>query len=184
MAIGIDLPGEDVLVEKLVPLKERNISFKSNRGFHKILSSIMTVGLIEPLCVFQENGYYVILDGYLRFMACKHLGIQEIPCLLFENKEAYTYNRMVNPLSHFQESRMLRESLRKIDKATIAEVFGIKSISHRLGTELYKQLHPEVIRIIDRNLMSRNCASELTHVNQERQLAIIKEMKKNNDYSV
>ena len=144
----------------------------------------MTIGLIEPLCVYQEENYYVILDGFLRFKACEQLGVKEVPCLLFQDKEGYTFNRMVNRLSPYQESRMLRESLKTIDKATIADVFGIKSISYRLGTEIYKYLHPRVISMVDKNLMGRKSASELTHVNHERQLEIINEMKKNNDYSV
>lgn len=184
MANTINMSGKDIPIEKLVPLNERNIDYKPSKGYHKILSSIMTIGLIEPLCVYQEENYYVILDGFLRFKACEQLGVKEVPCLFFKHKEGYTFNRMVNRLSPYQESRMLRESLKTIDKATIADVFGIKSISYRLGTEIYKYLHPRVISMVDKNLMGRKSASELTHVNHERQLELINEMKKNNDYSV
>lgn len=184
MTTQLNICGKDVSMSKLIPIKERNINFKTNRGYHKILSSIMTIGLIEPLCVYQDNEAYFILDGYLRYKACEQLGVVEVPCLLFRDKEAYTYNRMVNRLSACQESRMLRESLKKINKETIADVFGIKSISYRLGAELNKHLHPSVVKIIDNNLIARNCALELTHVTHDRQLEILKEMKKCNDYSV
>ncbi len=49
--------GQDIPIEKLVPLNERRINLKTNRGFHKIVSSIKTIGLIQPLCVYRENGH-------------------------------------------------------------------------------------------------------------------------------
>jgi ParB family transcriptional regulator, chromosome partitioning protein len=176
--------GEDVLIELLVPLKERDINLKTHRGFNKILSSIKAIGLIEPLCVYKENGKYIILDGFLRFKACQLLDVKTIPCMCYRDKEAYTFNRMVNKLSASQESRMLRNSLRTLDEKTVASVFGIKSLKNRLGMNILPELHPKVLKVLDKELMSRHCATELTYVSQERQLEILSEMDKSNDYSI
>ncbi|MFC1783647.1 ParB/RepB/Spo0J family partition protein [Planctomycetota bacterium] len=184
MASAVKVIGKDIPIDKLIPLNARDINLKSNRGFRKIISTLNTIGMIEPLSVYKENGHYIILDGFLRYKACEHLGIGILPCMLYRNKEAYTFNRMVNRLSPSQESRMLRESLKDIDQATIAKVFGIRSIQYRLGTAILKHLHPGLIKAIDKNLMSRRCAAELTYVNQERQIQILKEMGKTNDYSI
>jgi ParB family chromosome partitioning protein len=184
MGTKLDVDGEDIPIEKLFPLNERTINLKTNRGFHKIVSSIRTIGLIEPLCVYRENGHYMILDGFLRFKACEQLGIQTIPCIAYPTKEAYTFNRMVNRLSHYQESRMLRKSLESIDHSTIEQVLGLKSLRYRLGTKIYEHLHANVIKMIDANKISRKCAGELTYVNKDRQLEILHEMKKCNDFSV
>lgn len=181
---SISVDGMDIPIEKLEPLNQRSINLKTNRGFHKILSSVRSIGLIEPLCVFRENSHYVILDGFLRYKACEQLGIKSIPCIAYPTKEAYTFNRMVNRLSHYQESCMLRKSLETIDHSTIEKVLGIQSLKYRLGTEIYEHLHPDVIRMIDSNKISRKCAAELVHVNPDRQLEILREMKKCNDYSV
>ena len=43
MVNEINMNGEDVDIEKLVPLKERDINLRKNRGYKKILSSINTV---------------------------------------------------------------------------------------------------------------------------------------------
>ncbi len=179
-----EIIGKDIPMDLLVPLHERDINLKTNRGFQKILTSIKTIGLIEPLCIYQENGIYVILDGYLRYKACEQLQAETVPCRIYPDKEAYTFNRMVNRLSPFQESRMLKKSLETIDTATIEKVLGLKSLNYRLGKKLYENLHPDVIKIIDKNLMSRKAATELTHVIQERQADILREMKKSNDYSI
>ena len=184
MVSEINMNGEDVDIEKLVPLKERDINLRKNRGYKKILSSINTVGLIEPLCAYRENGHYVILDGFLRYKALQQLGAKTIPCLIYPNKEAYTFNRMVNKMSAVQESRMLRESLKKIDHSTIAEVFNLKSLQYRLGTDMLKHLDQKIISSIDKGLMSRRCARELTYVKLPRQVEILKEMEKTGDFSI
>ena len=180
----VNVNGVDVPLEMLVPLQEREINLKSNKGYRKITSSIRKIGLIEPLCVFKEEGLYVILDGFLRFKACEELGFTTIPCIVFDDKEAYTFNKMVNRLSPYQEHKMLRKSLETIDHEIIEETLGLKSLTYRLGSKVYKELHPDVIAVIDKNLMSRNAANELAFVNQHRQLEILKEMKKSNDYSI
>jgi len=130
MITKLEVDGVDIPIEKLIPLNERTINLKTNRGFNKIVSSITTIGLIEPLCVYRENGHYVILDGFLRFKACQQLGIQKIPCIAYPTKEAYTFNRMVNRLSPYQESRMLRKSLESIAPSTIEQVLGLKSLKY------------------------------------------------------
>jgi ParB-like chromosome segregation protein Spo0J len=184
MVNEINMNGEDVDIEKLVPLKERDINLRKNRGYKKILSSINTVGLIEPLCAYRENGHYVILDGFLRYKALQQLGAKTIPCLIYPTKKAYTFNRMVNKKSAVQESRMLRESLKKIDHSTIAEVFSLKSLQYRLGTDMLKHLDQKIISSIDKGLMSRRCARELTYVKLPRQVEILKEMEKTGDFSI
>ncbi|MBV5332059.1 ParB N-terminal domain-containing protein, partial [bacterium] len=108
---GIDLP-----LAALKTLKDRErVNLKTHRGYLRLRASIQAVGLIEPLSVYAEGGSYVILDGYLRFLACKELRIESVPCIIYTEKDAYTFNRMVNRLSGFQEMRMLRKSLETLD---------------------------------------------------------------------
>jgi len=184
MGTPIEVQGKDIPIEMLEPLKERDINFEKHRGFNKILSTIQTIGLVEPLCVYKENSSYIILDGYLRYKAFQQLGVELVPCQIRQSKEAYTYNRMVNNLSAVQQSRMLRQSLGTLNKKTIEEAFGIRSIQYRLATTVLKNLHPNVIKAVDKTLMSRRCATELTYVNRERQLQILKEMNRTKDYSI
>jgi len=184
MDAKLQIQGEDVPIELLVPLRERDINLKTHRGFNKILSTIKTVGLVEPLSVYKENGKYIILDGFLRFKAFQLLDVKTVPCMCYRDKESYTFNRMVNKLSPSQESRMLRNSLRTLDEKTIISVFGIKSLKNRLGMNIFPELHPKVLKALDKELMSKHCAIELTYVSQERQLEILSEMDKSNDYSI
>jgi len=184
MGTPINVQGKDIPIELLVPLKEREINFKKHRGYKRIKSTIQMVGLLDPLCVYPENGYYIIVDGYLRYMVLQELGVRMIPCQIQQNKEAYTYNKMVNNLSTVQQSRMLRQSLGTLDKNTIEKTFGIKSLNYRLATAILKQLHPDVIKAVDKEIITRRSAAELTNVNQERQQQILKEMNRTKDFSI
>lgn len=184
MATPLPIIGKDIPIHDLIPLHVRDINFKTNRGFRKILSSIQAIGLIEPLAVYEEDEKYVILDGFLRYKAFEQLQIELVPCIIYPDKEAYTFNRMVNRLSPYQESRMLRKSLEKLDAGTIETVLGVKSLTYRINKNMYESLHPEVIKIIDKNQMSRKCASELSLVTKDRQREILREMQKSHDFSL
>ena len=184
MAYEKQIHGEDIDISKLVPLNTREINLKKNRGYQKILSTIKMIGLIEPLDVYKEKEQYIILNGFLRFRAMQELDINPVPCLIHPDKEAYTYNKMINNLSPIQESRMLKHALKTLDHATMAQVFGVKSLQYRLGTGLLNHLHPKVINAIDKALITRGCAKELTYVTKERQDHILQEMSKSQDYSI
>ena len=184
MSSNPNINGVDIPLTALEPMREReNINTKTHKGFLRILSSIQSIGLIEPLCVFPENGGYVILDGYLRFLACGELGIEAVPCIVYEDKEAYTFNRMVNRLSGYQEMRMLRKSLETLDEQTIADTFGMKTIRYRLAPTLVEQLHPKVAEAFEQDLLGKTAAMEMACVKPPRQAEMIKEMKRVNDFS-
>ncbi|MHC4211974.1 MAG: ParB/RepB/Spo0J family partition protein [Planctomycetota bacterium] len=184
MSAQINVQGKDIPIELLMPLKKRKINFQRNRGYTRIKSSIQTAGLLDPLCVYPENGYYYILDGYLRYMILKELNVKLVPCQIQQNKEAYTYNMMVNSLSPVQQSRMIRKSLDTIDKKTIEAAFGVKSLDYQLATDILNHLHEDVITAVDQEIITRGSATELTYVNKKRQQQILKEMNRTKDYSI
>jgi len=184
MTDQFNVNGTDVPLAQLEPLRERtNINTKKHRGFQRILSSVRAIGLIEPLCVYPENGGYVILDGYLRYLVCIELDLETVPCIVYKDKEAYTFNRMVNNLSGYQEIRMLRKSLETLDEKTIADTFGIKTIRHRLAPKLADDLHPKVAQAFEQDLLGKVAATEMACVSQARQAEMLREMKRVNDFS-
>lgn len=184
MTKPFNVAGVDVPLSELKPLKERpDLNTETHRGYRRILSSIRKIGLIEPLCAYQENDEYIILDGYLRWLACRELGCETVPCILYQDKEAYTFNRMVNSLSGSQEIRMLRKSLESLDEKTIADTFGMKSIRYRLAPMLAHQLHPTVAQAFEKDLLCKTAAMEMACVKPERQTVMLREMKRVNDFT-
>ena len=171
----------DIPIIQLRPLRERKVS---RREFDRILASVKTIGLIEPLIVFPEGEDFVITDGVQRYRALLDLGVEIVPCILCQRREAFTGNRMVNRLSPVQENRMIEKSLEELDEPTIAAALNLSGISHRMKKTLLKQLHPDAAAALDQGAITRVCAMELTHVKPERQSEILTAMKSYKDYSV
>jgi len=175
-SVGIDVP-----ILRLKPLRERNVS---KREYDRIVASIKAVGLIEPLVVYPEGDDYVILDGVQRYRALVELGVELVPCILGNQREAFTGNRMVNRVSPIQEHRMIEKSLSEVDEDTIASALGIANIEHRLKKTLLKQLHPDVAAAYDAEKITRIIARELTNVKPDRQKEILQMMESYKDYSL
>lgn len=180
----IQMKGIDVSLNKLYPVNPRSeLNLKKNYAFKKIVASIKSIGLIEPLYIYPDQDKYAILDGYLRFKACELLNIKSVPCLIHDEPEAYTFNRMVNPLGNYQEQMMLRKAVTEIDEKTIAETFGMRTIEHRLSRHLIQKLHPDVVKAYQSETINRQRAKDFTVVVPARQKEILNLMKEANDYS-
>lgn len=173
---GIDLP-----IVKLTPLKKRPVTAKN---YAKLVANLKAVGLIQPLCVCRDGDQYLILDGYIRFLALLELGVTTVPCLLLDNCDIYTSNRQVNHLSPHQEAKILREALVKLDKKTIADAFGIESLDSRLGMGMRKDLHAEVLKALESGQLQQQVARELAYVLHKRQLEIMQLMKQSGDWTL
>jgi hypothetical protein len=91
---------------------------------------------------------------------------------------------MVNRVSPVQEHRMIAKSLEELDEKTIASALGLSGITHRMRNTLLKRLAPEVAAAFDQGAITRTCALELTHVKDDRQVAILEAMKSYNDFSL
>jgi hypothetical protein len=171
----------DVPIVKLVPRTERQVSKKY---LQRIEASLRAVGLIDPFIVYRQGDMYEILDGGLRYQILLDMGVEVVPCLLANQREAFTANRMVNHLSASQEMRMLRKSLEELDEGTIANALGITGIKHRLNDGLIKRLDPVVAKAFEAGKLNLQCAKELTHVKPERQVEILQLMESCKDFSV
>jgi ParB family transcriptional regulator, chromosome partitioning protein len=180
IANGSPVSGLDVPIVKLVPRHERTVSAKHRQ---RIEASLRAVGLLEPLIVWPLGDGFEILDGCLRYRILLDWGVESVPCLLGKAREAYTGNRMVNPLSASQEMKMLRKSLEELDEKTIAGALGMAGIGHRLNPTLLKKLDPKVAAAFDAGKLTLPCAKEFVLVKFERQREILGLMEQYEDYS-
>jgi ParB-like chromosome segregation protein Spo0J len=173
---GIDIP-----IIKLRPLRDRKIS---KREYDRILASIKVAGLLEPLIVYPDGDDYVIVDGVQRYRILLELGVEIVPCVLAQQRESFSGNRMVNRVSPVQENRMIEKSLEELDEQTIASALGVSGIGHRLKKSLLKHLHPDMKVAFDQGKITRACARELMHVKLARQKEILSAMQSYDDFSI
>ncbi len=79
-------------------------------SIEELASSIERYGVIQPIIVSKQEGYYEIIAGERRWRASKKAGLKEIPCIVRENDERK--NREIALIENIQ-----REDLNPIDKA-------------------------------------------------------------------
>jgi len=71
----IDEPGYDV----------RDVLVREE--LEELATSIRTVGVLQPVRVFERDGRYEIEDGHRRFLAAKMAGLHVIPCIVIDSEE-------------------------------------------------------------------------------------------------
>lgn len=173
--------GVDVPLVQLQPLRERNVS---KRNYERLRANIEAVGLIEPLCIYQDGEIYYIVDGYVRYQVLLELGVESAPCLLLPQPDLYTPNRQVNHLSYKQEAKMLRKAMETLDEEVIAKAFGMQKIASGISRSFAKELHAEVRQAMEDGIFSTSAARELLHVVPKRQVEILRLVEESGDKSL
>lgn len=78
---------------KYLPLEKIDISLLNVRkanveeGIDELASSIKEIGIQQPIVVFQKGDRYELIIGQRRYLACKKLGLKEIPALITTVKD-------------------------------------------------------------------------------------------------
>lgn len=71
-------------IEKVI-VKENHFEDLSPDIFDKLVASVKEHGILEPLHICKENGFYVVKQGHQRHRVARELGIKELPCIVIEN---------------------------------------------------------------------------------------------------
>lgn len=147
--LGFEMETYQIPLEQLLPSKQLTEGVMSTRKYKQIVSSINEVGLIEPLSVIQpdrKKPEYLVLDGHLRVLALKELGMHMGPCLFAKDDETYSYNHHVNRLSTIAEHYMIRRAIdRGVSKERLARAFNVNLSTINRRINLLEGICPEVI---------------------------------------
>lgn len=155
--------------------------------FRQIISSIQSVGLIEPLSVTLADaatGQYLVLDGHVRRLALEELGIPTAPCLLASDDEAYTYNTRISRLSTIQETRMLQEAVTKVSRERLAQALNIDITSLLKKLKLLEGICPEAVAMLKDRQFSPEISRILRKMKAIRQVECIDLMLSANSLTV
>lgn len=169
-----------VPLESLLPSRQPSAGLTSSRKFKQIVSSIQEVGLIEPLSVMPEDknlGGFVLLDGHLRLIALRSLGISHAACLISTDDEGYTYNNRVNRLSALQEHYMIRRAMeRGASPERLAKALGV-NLSHIISkATLLDGICPEAIDLLKDQQFSPSLSRVIRRMKPTRQVECIELM--------
>jgi ParB-like chromosome segregation protein Spo0J len=141
----------ELVVEELLPTKSISICARKCRKYAQVLSSIREVGLIEAPVVapLKKGKGYLLLDGHLRIMALKELGVERVACLISTDDETYTYNKYINRLSAIQEHRMIVKAVQSgVSEEKLARVLNLDIGTIRNKKNLLEGICPEAVDLL------------------------------------
>ena len=141
----------ELAVEELLPTKSISICARKCRKYAQVLSSIREVGLIEDPVVapLKKGKGYLLLDGHLRIMALKELGVERVFCLISTDDETYTYNKYINRLSAIQEHRMIVKAVQSgVSEEKLARVLNLDIGTIRNKKNLLEGICPEAVELL------------------------------------
>ncbi len=160
----------------------------STRKYKQVVSSIHEIGLIEPLSVIQHDpakSEFILLDGHLRVLALKDLGVQEAPCLIAKDDETYTYNHRINRLSTIQEHYMIRRAIdRGVSKERLARAFGVNLSSINRRINLLEGICPDAIARLQDKQFTPDVTRVLRNMKAARQVEAVELMVASNTITV
>jgi hypothetical protein len=175
-------------LDKILPSRMLPTSVSGSPKFKQVVSSVADVGLIEPLSVSlanKENGEYLLLDGHVRLMALRTLGVEIAPCLLAMDDEAYTYNSRINRLSSIQETRMLQEAITKgVSKEHLARTLNIDPSNLLKKLRLLDGICVEAVHLLKDQQFSPEISRMLRKMKATRQIECVELMLAANSLTV
>jgi ParB family transcriptional regulator, chromosome partitioning protein len=138
----------------------------------ELAKSIEQKGLLQPILVRTMDGYFEVVAGNRRYLACKSLGWKKISCHIIEldDKEAFEVSIVEN---------IQRKTLSPLDEATAFKAYvtdfgwgGVTELASRVGKSLsyitkrikLLNLPPDVLESIMHHRLNPSLAEELLSI--------------------
>lgn len=189
-AVALGFMPEPLVVplDRILPSRKVPVGLAISRKFKQIRASIEEIGLIEPLSVAAANpttGQHLLLDGHVRLVVLKDLGLQEAPCLVATDDEAYTYNNRLNRLPTIQEHFMIRRAIdRGVPPERLAKTLSVDVSQIIKKNSLLDGICPEAIELVKDRQFSVELGRVLRKMKPTRQVECIELMTSANNLTV
>jgi len=102
----------EIPIEEIIEPKEALRSYFTKEALEELKESIAREGLLQPIIVRPYNDKYEIVAGHRRFIACKELGWEKIPCIVKEMDDTETLIKRIH-------ENIKREELNIMDQVEI-----------------------------------------------------------------
>lgn len=186
--LGFDMETCQVSLDCLLPSKKVVNGTMSTRKYKQVVSSISEIGLIEPLSVIpadSDRSEYLLLDGHLRVLALKELGMESAPCLIAKDDETFSYNHRINRLSTVQEHYMLRRAIdRGVSRERLARAFNVNLSAINRRVNLLEGICTEAIDLLQDKQFTPDVTRILRNMKGARQVEAVELMVSSNTITV
>ena len=188
IVLVFDMETYQVPLDQLLPSKKVMDGTMSTRKYKQVVSSIHEIGLIEPLSIIQpdqKKSEFLLLDGHLRVLALKELGMETAPCLMAKDDETFSYNHRINRLSTVQEHYMLRRAIdRGVSRERLARAFNVNLSSINRRINLLEGICPEAIDLLQDKQFTPDVTRILRNMKAARQVEAVELMVSSNTITV
>jgi hypothetical protein len=188
VSIAFDPQGIVLPVTSILPLKQVKSSLIITQKYQQVLSSVLEVGIIEPLIVFPQNGdsnLFVLLDGHIRLAVLKQIGETHTRCLIATDDETYTYNKRVNRMATIQKHNMILKATRNgVSEERIAKVLKVDVASIRAKRDLLNDICKEAAELLKNKRVSLGVFSILRKMKPMRQIEVAELFLASTNFSV
>ena len=185
---------KNIPLDELHPFKNHPFKILNNEEMERMIESIRKVGTITPaLARPLPDGGYELISGHRRLAACQVLGIETMPVIVREmsddeaviamvdanlqretilpSEKAFAYKMKLDAIKHqCKTSVQVAEKLLSVEK--VAEEAGESKDQVRRYIRL-TYLIPELLSMVDDNIIAFNPAIEISYLDREEQLTLL-----------
>ena len=166
-------------IAEVEPNRDQPRKTFNQESLEELAESIKTYGIIQPIVVSKQNGYYAIVAGERRWRAAKIAGLEEIPAIIRDNDEQI--NKEIALIENIQ-----REDLNPLEKALgirhLMDKYGLtqEQVSKKIGksrssvsnTLRILYLAPDVLELVKQGKLTEGHCKALAGIEDaERQYA-------------
>lgn len=126
-----------------------------------------------------------MLDGHLRVLALKELGMSVGPCLFVREDESFSYNFHANRLPTIAEHYMIRRAIdRGVSNERLARAFSVNLSSINRRINLLEGICPEAITLLQDKQFTPDVTRILRNMKAARQVEAVELMSASNTITV
>ena len=158
-------------ITEVEPNRDQPRKSFNQESLEELAESIKTYGVIQPIVVSKQEGYYSIVAGERRWRAAKLAGLEEIPAIIRDDNEQT--NKEIALIENIQ-----REDLNPFEKALgirhLMEKYGMtqEQVSKKLGksrssisnTVRILYLAPDVLELVKQGKLTEGHCKALAGI--------------------
>ena len=175
----VELEGNDKLrtlkITEVEPNRDQPRKTFNQESLEELAESIKTYGIIQPIVVSKQDGYFGIIAGERRWRAAKLAGLEEIPAIIREDDEQT--NKEIALIENIQ-----REDLNPYEKAVgirhLMDKYGLtqEEVSKKIGksrssvsnTVRILNLAPDVLELVKQGKLTEGHCKALAGITDEK----------------
>lgn len=137
---------EYIPINSIIPY-ENNAKIHTDEQIEQIKRSIEEFGMNDPIGIWQDN---IIIEGHGRLMACKELGMEEVPVIRLDNltddqRKAYTLIHNQTTMNTGFDLDILNEELENIELDM--SLFGFDDFDFAIDLDDAEIIEDEVLEV-------------------------------------